>query len=110
MLRVGSVASFSEGEQPSAFQEPLRHFVTSRCKLRRLSLDERRVKYVAHQERCLCAGRERGLAGQHIRGSGSPTSISITRVPPYEVVPSTVPAGCSRISPIITASTPMASS
>ena len=40
------------------------------------------------------AGESAELAGQHtqqMRGSGSPTSISITRVPPYAVLPGRSP-------------------
>ena len=50
----------------------------------------------------ICVGRRhrRSFLAQQIRGSGSPTSWSITRLPPKLVSTSTIPGGSVRTSPI----------
>ena len=55
---------------------------------------------------CAMTPQCQAIIDQHIRGRGSPTSISIILVPPNWVCISTMRAGSSRISPMIAASSP----
>ena len=53
---------------------------------------------------CELERRHHALLSQQIRGSGSPTSWSMTRLPPKAVSTSTMPGGSVLTSPISAAS------
>src|SRR5207253_558147 len=104
MLRVGSVLVPSASQQPAAAQEALRHRLGGPGEALALAREEGRGDPVAFAQEILDEADR--IHRQQILGSGSPTSMSTTRVPPYDATPRTVRAGSSRTSPMITASSP----
>src|SRR5579863_8609116 len=107
MLGIGGVTSSSKRQKAAAPQEAVRHVAAGQCQAHGLACEEFIEDPVAFEKSFFHPRRENRMSRQHMRGKGSPTSMSITRVPPYPVVPKTVAAGCSRISPIISASWPL---
>lgn len=80
VLRIGRVRTAAEGEQAAAAQESLRHFTACRGQPIRFAIEEVLENAVAFQE--LRGNVIRDADHQQILGSGSPTSMSITRLPP----------------------------
>src|ERR1700733_9305314 len=107
VLRIGRVRPSSEGEEPATLPEPVGHLLTGFSQTGGLSVEEGGEHLISSQQ---ALGDDGPVAvdghGQQIRGSGSPTSMSMTRVAPYPVMPSTVPRGSETISPITRASSP----
>ena len=89
VLRIGRVRPRAEGEQAAAVQETLGHFaagVGERCASRAKNYSKRLLR---PREACFYMSGEFGLAGlawfshgSTDSGSGSPTSMSITRRAP----------------------------
>ena len=118
VLRVGRIWAATEGEQTATPEEPLRHLVAGLGQPHGLASEERLVNVVAPQQLPFDVGGSLESRGgdqlalrrhQQILGSGSPTSMSTTRLAPYRVIASTVPAGCATISPMMRACSPPAS-
>src|SRR5919108_140152 len=79
----------------------------SRASLLREQVDARLVLVRLVRDRRSAPGTElRARFHQQMRGSGSPTSISTTRLPPNAVSSSTRPSGSARISPTTAAFRP----
>jgi hypothetical protein len=81
MLRIGRMRPSTEREQPPAAEEPLRHLL-ARLRQRPSLAGEERGAHTIALEQIVLDRRPKCRAGQHIRGSGSPTSMSTIRLPP----------------------------
>jgi len=87
VLRVGGRGSPAEREQTAATQEPLRHLLACTREPLGFAVEQPMRRGVAREEPLgdeslkVDAGKKH-IDVQHIRGSGSPTSMSTTRVPP----------------------------
>src|SRR5581483_4310003 len=106
MLRIGCAGAAPESQQAASALKAFGHFVRNRGQARSFPGEEFLEYSIAREEPLSDLMRKSGGCAQHMRGSGSPTSISITRVPPYEATARTVAAGDSRTSPITRASSP----
>jgi hypothetical protein len=80
---VGRVRPAAEREETAAVAEALGHRAARVCEARRLAREERERRLRPFADPRGDPRRElRAGDAQHIRGSGSPTSMSTTRVPP----------------------------
>src|SRR5208282_564622 len=95
VLRIRSIRSAPEGQEPPSAKESLRHFAAGFGQSRRFAREETLEHLVAFEQALFNLGRKKvgrklrcGLHissstdRQQIRGSGSPTSISTIRLPP----------------------------
>src|SRR5579863_2565745 len=114
VLSVCGERSATESQQAASALEALRHLLASHRQPAGFLLEEVLTDPVALEESLLhppgellvLHHRQITTLHQQIRGSGSPTSMSTTRLSPYSAATSTVPRGCSRTSPTIRASCP----
>ncbi len=81
---VGRIRSATERKERTSAAEAGRHLARRVRDARRLAREESRDDRIARAQpvRDRARARARLALGQHIRGSGSPTSMSIARVPP----------------------------
>ena len=91
-------ASVAYGPRPNAKRRPPRAKRSAIARAARASGGASRAKNARRPRRASAARSAMRSASapvrdraQHMRGSGSPTSMSIARVPPYGVTPTTVP-------------------
>ncbi len=85
VLRIGGAGAAPEGKQAAAAQEALRHFLRNSGQPGRFARKEIFEDAIAPEQpfgNVLCECGLRRSHTQQMRGSGSPTSMSITRVPP----------------------------